>query len=105
MTDGEPFALPIDGTLDLHAFSPRDVKSLVDEYVTEAHARGLKHLRIIHGRGSGVLRGIVQAALDAHPLVEAFWDDADSHLGVTGARLGTRDSGFGARDSEDAESR
>jgi DNA-nicking Smr family endonuclease len=99
MTGSEPFALPIDGTLDLHAFSPRDVKSVVQEYVTEAHARGLKEIRIIHGRGTGVLRGIVQSALEAHPLVEAFWDDTDARLGATGARLGIRDSGFGARDS------
>ena len=97
MTGGEPFALPIDGTLDLHAFSPRDAKSLVQEYVTEAHARGLRQIRIIHGRGAGVLRGIVQAALEAHPLVLAFWDDTDAHLGATGARLGIRDSGLGIR--------
>ena len=88
MTGGEAFRLPIDGTLDLHAFHPRDVKSLVEEYVREAHAAGLKEIRIIHGRGTGVLRGIVQAALEAHPLVEAFQDDTDSHLGATWARLG-----------------
>ena len=99
MSGSEPFALPIDGTLDLHAFAPRDVRSLVDEYVTEAHARGLREIRVIHGRGTGVLRGIVQAALEAHPLVESFWDDADSRLGATGAKLGTRDSGLGIRDS------
>jgi len=87
MSGGEPFPLPVDGTLDLHAFHPRDVESLVEEYITEAHARGLAEVRIIHGRGTGVLRGIVQAALEAHPLVEAFWDDTDSHLGATGARL------------------
>jgi len=98
MTGGDPFALPIDGTLDLHAFSPRDVKSVVQEYVTEAHARGLTEVRIIHGRGTGVLRGVVQAALEAHPLVEAFWDDTAAHLGATGVKLGTRDSGFGIRD-------
>ena len=90
MTGGEPFVLPIDGTLDLHAFSPRDVKSVVEEYVVEAHARGLEEIRIIHGRGTGVLRGIVQAALEAHPLVEAFRDDTDAHLGATWARLRSR---------------
>ena len=90
MDEAEPFQLPIDGTLDLHAFNPRDVKSLVEEYVTEAHAAGLKEIRIIHGRGTGVLRGIVQAALEAHPLVESFWDDTDARLGATGARLGDR---------------
>ena len=87
MSDSEPFVLPVDGALDLHAFDPRDVTSVVEEYILEAHARGLAEVRIVHGRGSGVLRGIVQAALEKHPLVEAFWDDPQSHLGATGARL------------------
>lgn len=90
MSGGEPFELPIDGTLDLHTFSPRDATSVVEQYINEAHARGLREVRIIHGRGTGVLRGIVQAALEQHPLVDAFWDDPDSHLGATGARLGAR---------------
>jgi DNA-nicking Smr family endonuclease len=91
MSDGEPFVLPVDGTLDLHAFEPRDVKSVVEEYIHEAHARGLAEIRIVHGRGAGVLRGIVQDALEKHPLVAAFWDEAESHLGATGARLGPGD--------------
>ena len=95
MNDGEPFILPVDGSLDLHAFDPRDVASVVEEYVREAHARGLAEVRIVHGRGTGVLRGIVQAALEKHPLVEAFWDDPQSHLGATGAKLGARRSGLG----------
>ncbi len=86
--DNQPAVeLPIDGTLDLHAFNPRDVKSVVEEYVTAAHARGLREVRLIHGRGRGVQRGIVQAALERHPLVAQFWDDTDSHLGATVARL------------------
>ncbi len=88
MTDDDtPFRLPIDGLLDLHAFSPRDVRSVVDEYVTEAHAAGLREIRIVHGRGTGVQRGIVQATLERHPLVAEFWDDTASHLGATIARL------------------
>lgn len=85
--DDAAFELPIDGLLDLHAFSPRDVKSVVEEYVTAAHARGLREIRIVHGRGRGVQRGIVQAALERHPLVVDFHDDRDSHLGATIARL------------------
>jgi DNA-nicking Smr family endonuclease len=81
------FELPIDGFLDLHAFAPRDIKSVVEEYVTAAHERGLRELRIVHGRGRGVQRGIVQATLEHHPLVAEFWDDPDSHLGATVARL------------------
>jgi dsDNA-specific endonuclease/ATPase MutS2 len=79
--------LPIDGTLDLHAFAPADVRSVVEEYVNEAHAAGLSEIRLIHGRGRGVQRGIVQAALERHALVAEFWDAADSHLGATIARL------------------
>ncbi len=85
--DDEPLRLPIDGLLDLHAFAPRDVRSVVEEYVTAAHAAGLREIRIVHGRGTGVQRGIVQAALDRHPLVAEFWDDTASHLGATIARL------------------
>jgi DNA-nicking Smr family endonuclease len=88
MTEAEAFRLPIDGTLDLHTFRPADVRSVVEEYVREAHSAGLREIRVIHGRGTGVLRGIVQAALEAHPLVEAFRDDTDSHLGASWVRLG-----------------
>ncbi|OFW03103.1 MAG: hypothetical protein A3I61_12090 [Acidobacteria bacterium RIFCSPLOWO2_02_FULL_68_18] len=79
--------IPIEGTLDLHAFAPRDVRSVVEEYVTAAHAAGLHEIRLIHGRGKGIQRGIVQQALDRHPLVEQFWDAPDAHLGATVARL------------------
>jgi DNA-nicking Smr family endonuclease len=83
----EPVRLPIEDTLDLHAFHPRDVKSVVDEYVTAAHEAGLREIRLVHGRGTGVQRGIVQAALERHPLVLEFRDAADSHLGATIATL------------------
>jgi len=81
--------IPIEGTLDLHAFAPRDVRSVVDEYVTAAHEAGLREVRLIHGRGRGIQRGIVQQALERHPLVEEFWDASDAHLGATVARLRT----------------
>lgn len=83
----DPLRLPIDGLLDLHAFAPADVKSVVEEYVNEAHAAGLREVRLVHGRGRGVQRGIVQAALDRHPLVESFFDAPGSHLGATIAQL------------------
>ena len=86
----EPVRLPIEDALDLHAFHPRDVKSVVDEYVTAAHEAGLREIRLVHGRGTGVQRGIVQAALERHPLVLEFRDAADSHLGATIATLSAR---------------
>jgi dsDNA-specific endonuclease/ATPase MutS2 len=85
--DDTPLPIPIEPELDLHAFHPRDIPAVVDEFVTAAHAAGLTELRLVHGRGKGVQRGIVQAALERHPLVTAFWDDTRAHLGATIARL------------------
>jgi DNA-nicking Smr family endonuclease len=79
--------IPIEDYLDLHTFAPRDIKSVVEEYVNAAHAAGLREVRLIHGRGRGVQRGIVQQALERHPLVVEFWDAAETHLGATVARL------------------
>lgn len=79
--------IPIEGTLDLHTFDPRDIRSVVEEYVTAAHEAGLREIRLIHGRGKGVQRGIVQQALERHPLVESFYDAPESHLGTTVAVL------------------
>jgi DNA-nicking Smr family endonuclease len=83
----EPHELPIEAVLDLHTFQPRDIRSVVDEYVRAAHAAGLREVRLIHGRGTGVQRGIVQAALERHPLVAAFDDAPGTHLGATVAVL------------------
>jgi DNA-nicking Smr family endonuclease len=85
--DQDPLRIPIETALDLHAFAPRDIPSVVEEYVTEAHAAGLREVRLIHGRGVGVQRGIVQRTLDRHPLVVEFFDDAASQLGATVAIL------------------
>jgi DNA-nicking Smr family endonuclease len=85
-----PHTIPIEPELDLHPFSPREIPAVVEEYVRAAHEAGIREVRLVHGRGRGVQRGIVQAALDRHPLVVEFWDDADSHLGATMARLGER---------------
>ena len=82
-----PHEIPIEASLDLHAFLPRDVRSVVEEYIAAAHAAGLREIRLIHGRGKGVQRGIVQQTLDRHPLVAEFWDAPESHLGATVARL------------------
>ena len=79
--------VPIEDSIDLHTFAPRDITSVVEEYVTAAHGAGLREVRLIHGRGKGIQLGIVQQALERHPLVEEFWDAAESHLGATVARL------------------
>jgi dsDNA-specific endonuclease/ATPase MutS2 len=83
---GEPVRIPIEDALDLHAFAPRDVPSVVDDYLTEAGARGFTEVRLIHGRGIGVQRRIVQSLLAKHPLVESF-ADAPPERGGFGATI------------------
>jgi len=82
-----PLRLPIEREIDLHAFAPRDIPGVVADYVDAAAAAGFDQVRVVHGRGRGVQRGIVQSALDRHARVIEFWDDPDSHLGATIARL------------------
>jgi DNA-nicking Smr family endonuclease len=82
--------VPIEDSIDLHAFAPRDTTSVVEEYVRAAHEAGLHEVRLIHGRGKGIQRGMVQQTLERHPLVEQFWDATESHLGATVARLRPR---------------
>ena len=83
--------IPIEDAIDLHAFAPRDIPSVVDEYIRAAHDAGLREVRLIHGRGKGVQRGVVQRALDRHELVVEFWDAPEAHLGATVASLKSRD--------------
>ena len=79
--------VPIEREIDLHAFAPRDIPSVVEEYIAAAAEAGFRDVRVIHGRGRGVQRGIVQATLDRLPQVEEFSDDMSSRLGATLVRL------------------
>ncbi len=79
--------VPVDGVLDLHSFAPRDINSVVEEYVKTAAAADLRQVRLIHGRGIGVQRSIVHAALARHPAVYDFFDAPESKLGATIAVL------------------
>ena len=79
--------VPIEDSLDLHSFTPREVVDVVQEYIRAAHIVGFREVRIIHGRGKGVQRAAVQHALEKHPLVEQFRDDPGSHLGATIVKL------------------
>jgi len=63
---------PIDGILDLHAFKPNEINSLIPEYITECIKRNIVEIRIIHGKGKGVLRRGVHAILERDPRVISF---------------------------------
>jgi DNA-nicking Smr family endonuclease len=77
----EPFEVPITAELDLHAFAPRDIPSVVEEYVRACRERGLPSVRLVHGRGRGVQRAVVQRVLRALPGVASFHDAPPSSGG------------------------
>ncbi len=74
MDPTEPVPFPIEDSLDLHAFAPKDVRPVVDEYLKEAAGRGFREVRLIHGRGIGAQRASVRSLLAGHPLVLRFFD-------------------------------
>jgi DNA-nicking Smr family endonuclease len=83
-TDDEAVRIPIDGVLDLHAFSPKDTKSVVGEYLKECLKKGIHEIRIIHGKGHGDLRRTVHSLLEKHPDVLKFnLDSGPSGWGAT----------------------
>lgn len=86
--DGEPVILPITDVFDLHSVPPRDLRSITEAYLEEAHARGFTGIRIIHGRGIGVQREMVRAILSRTPFVEDF-EDAPAEAGGWGATVAT----------------
>lgn len=68
----ESIELPIDGVLDLHVFRPGEVKDLVPDYLEECRKRGILDVRIIHGKGTGVLQRKVHFILSRLPEVRSF---------------------------------
>jgi dsDNA-specific endonuclease/ATPase MutS2 len=83
-----PVPLPIDGTLDLHAFRPADLKYLIPDYLSECRRTGILAVRIIHGKGSGTLRRTVHSLLDRLDFV-ASYRLAGEDAGSWGATLVT----------------
>lgn len=83
-----PVPLPITGELDLHTFRPADLGELIPAYLSECAARGLREVRIIHGKGTGTLRTTVHVLLQRSPLVQSF-RLGDERTGSWGATLVT----------------
>ena len=80
-----PVPIPITGELDLHTFRPADLGVLIPAYLDECAARGIREIRIVHGKGTGTLRTTVHALLQRNPKVEAFrlGDETSGSWGAT----------------------
>ena len=80
MEEPEFIELPIDGILDLHLFSPKEVKDLIPDYIEACLEKEIYSIRIIHGKGKGVLRRLVHSILEKHSDVTSYRlaDDSSS---------------------------
>ena len=82
----DPVEIPIEDTIDLHPFQPKEIRDVAFEYLKEARARGLRQVRLIHGRGIGVQRERIHSLLRSLDFVESF-TDADPGGGGWGATV------------------
>jgi DNA-nicking Smr family endonuclease len=85
----DPVQLPIEDSIDLHTFRPKEVPSLLEEYLSECIKANIFQVRIIHGKGKGFLREKVQSCLRKSPLVDSFYlaDPTGGSWGATVVQL------------------
>jgi DNA-nicking Smr family endonuclease len=90
MDEGSPFSdpvvLPLEDVLDLHPFAPKEIRSVVEEYLLQCCQAGFSSVRLIHGKGQGVQRESIRALLTRLPFVNAF-HDAPPEAGGWGATM------------------
>lgn len=86
VNNDRPVKIPVSGCLDLHTFAPRDIPSVVEEYLNECSIRGILEVRVIHGKGTGFQRCVVSGVLDRLPIVESYWT-ATPEAGGWGATM------------------
>jgi len=97
----DPTILPVEDTLDLHRFSPRDVPDVVEEYLRSAREAGLREVRVIHGRGSGAQRATVHAVLARLPWVVRATEAPTDRGGWGATVVVLGDAGSGTTDAPD----
>jgi len=83
---GDPVVLPLEDSIDLHAFQPKDIPSVVTEYIEQCREAGIREVRIIHGKGIGVQRNVVRSVLEKLPGVKSF-HEAPPEAGGWGATV------------------
>ena len=82
----DPVVIPIEDHLDLHPFQPKEIASVVEEYLAECKEAGFSEVRLIHGKGKGVQRNSIRALLEKLPNIESF-HDAPLEAGSWGATV------------------
>jgi DNA-nicking Smr family endonuclease len=82
----DPVPIEINGVLDLHHFSPKDLRYLVPDYLFECAERNITEVKIIHGKGKGILRRTVHELLEKNPQVHSY-RQASEHNGSWGATI------------------
>lgn len=82
----DPVVIPLEDHLDLHPFQPKEIASVVEEYLEECRGAGFLEVRLIHGKGVGVQRNIVRSVLGKHPAVQSY-HDAPAEAGGWGATV------------------
>jgi len=82
----EPIVIPLEDHLDLHPFQPKEIPSVVEEYLEQCMQASFREVRLIHGKGKGVQRNIIRALLEKHANVESF-HDAPLEAGSWGATV------------------
>lgn len=89
-TSDSPFNEPVDieitESLDLHSFAPKEIRAVVEAYLAEAHKKGFRVVRVIHGKGVGVQREIVRKVLAETDFVRNF-KNAPEFSGSWGATI------------------
>jgi dsDNA-specific endonuclease/ATPase MutS2 len=86
----DPVVIEITDSLDLHSFSPKDIRAVVEEYLAEAHKKGFGIVRIVHGKGVGIQREIVRKVLAETDFVKSF-KNAPEFSGSWGATIAQLD--------------
>jgi DNA-nicking Smr family endonuclease len=84
----DPVVLPLEDSIDLHPFLPKDIPSVVEEYLQQCLEAGILEVRLIHGKGKGVQRNVLRSLLEKHPAVASF-HDAPAEAGGWGATVVT----------------
>ena len=63
---------PLSDELDLHGLRADEALFKLDQYLNDSFTMGLLQVRVIHGKGTGTLRQVVNEMLKNHPLVESY---------------------------------